>query len=151
ELGRQLPKTQRIVLDALQGLDLEIHLGTNLTSIAAVLRGGQPGPTVLLRGDMDALPVQEETGLPYASTNGNMHACGHDMHTAGLVGAVRLLHEQRAMMPGNVIFMFQPAEEVEGGAAPMIEEGLLDLTGERPIAAFAIHVVSSERGVFATR
>lgn len=151
EIGRQLPRTQRRVLDALDGLGLEIHLGTSLTSIAAVLRGGRPGPTVLLRGDMDGLPITEETGLPYASTNGNMHACGHDMHTAGLVGAARLLHTHRDTMAGNILFMFQPAEEAEGGAEPMIEEGLLDLTGERPSAAFAIHVVSNERGIFSTR
>ena len=97
ELDRDLPKTQALVLSALEGLDLEITTGTALSSVTAVLRGGAhdgTGPVVLLRGDMDALPVLEETGLPYASEHtGQMHACGHDLHVAGLVGAARLLHE----------------------------------------------------------
>ena len=92
EIGLDLPKTQRKVLDALAGLPLEVSTGTAVSSVTAVLRGGAPGPVVLLRGDMDALPVTEETGLPYASAiPGAMHACGHDLHTAMLVGAAKLL------------------------------------------------------------
>src|SRR3954452_22693991 len=108
ELGLELPRTQERVLAALDGLPLEITPGpAGLGSVTAVLRGGRSaGRTVLLRGDMDALPVAEETGLVFASTNGAMHACGHDLHTASLVGAARLLSARRAELTGDVIFMF---------------------------------------------
>lgn len=142
EIGLDLPRTQAIVLDALDGLDLEISTGKDLSSVTAVLRGGRPGPTVLLRGDMDALPIVEETGLPFAATNGAMHACGHDLHTAGLVGAVRILHAGRDTLAGTVVFAFQPGEEGFAGGRTMLEEGLLDASGERPVAALAIHVDS---------
>src|SRR5215470_11869635 len=136
EIGLDLPMTQQKVLRALDALPLEISCGQALTS---VLRGGRPGKTVLLRGDMDALPVTERTGVPYASQQpGAMHACGHDMHTAMLAGAARLLCERKADLEGNVIFMFQPGEEGSAGAKIMIEEGVLDAAGgERPVAAFA--------------
>src|ERR1700754_4463677 len=92
ELGLELPRTQEKVVAALDGLPLEIGTGTALSSVTAVLRGSSPGPVVLLRGDMDALPLTEKSGLPYASEiDGRMHACGHDLHTAMLVGAARLL------------------------------------------------------------
>ena len=144
EIGRHLPRTQEKVLAALDGLPLEIGRGRALSSVTAVLRGDRPGGTVLLRGDMDALPVAERTGLPYASrVDGVMHACGHDLHTAMLAGAARLLSARRAELAGNVIFMFQPAEEIAGGAELMIAEGVLDAAGERPVAAFALHVSSS--------
>lgn len=151
ELGLHVPRTQRRVLDALEGLPLEITLGQRTTSVVAVLRGAHPGPTVLLRGDMDALPLVEATGLEFAATNGAMHACGHDLHTTGLVGAARLLSAVREELHGAVIFMFQPGEEGHGGARIMLEEGLLDATGERPVAAYGIHVAPGPRGVFATR
>ncbi|WP_111720820.1 M20 family metallopeptidase [Homoserinimonas sp. OAct 916] len=151
EVGLVLPETQAAVLDALDGLELEITLGSGTTSVTAVLRGARPGPTVLLRGDMDALPVVELTGLEYASTNQNMHACGHDLHVAGLVGAARLLAARRQSLAGNVVFMFQPGEEGDGGAKVMLDEGLLDASGEKPAAAYAIHVVPGPRGVFTTR
>jgi amidohydrolase len=144
EIGLDLPKTQRKVLQALDGLPLEISRGQALTSVTAVLRGARPGKTVLLRGDMDALPVTERTGLAYACTQpGAMHACGHDLHTAMLAGAARLLAARQAELGGNVIFMFQPGEEGAGGARIMIEEGVLDAAGERPVAAYALHVGSS--------
>jgi amidohydrolase len=144
EIGLDLPRTQRKVLDALAGLPLEISTGTGLTSVTAVLRGGKPGKTVLLRGDMDALPVTEKTGLPYASRiDGAMHACGHDLHTAMLAGAARVLSGRQAELAGNVIFMFQPGEEGPGGARIMVAEGVLDAAGERPVAAYAMHVISS--------
>lgn len=148
ELGNDLPWTQQQVLDALADCDLEITLGQSLTSVVAVLRGAHPGPTVLLRGDMDALPVVEQTGLEYAAENGNMHACGHDLHTAGLVGAAKLLSARRDELRGNVIFMFQPGEEGPGGAKPMLDEGLLEITGEKPVAAYGIHVAPGVSGVF---
>ncbi|HXW47120.1 MAG TPA: M20 family metallopeptidase [Streptosporangiaceae bacterium] len=144
EIGLDLPRTQRKVLDALAGLPLEISTGKDLTSVTAVLRGGRPGKTVLLRGDMDALPVTERTGLPYASkVEGAMHACGHDLHTAMLAGAAQLLSARQAELAGNVIFMFQPGEEGPGGARIMVGEGVLDAAGERPVAAYALHVISS--------
>jgi amidohydrolase len=144
EIGLDLPKTQRKVLDALDGLPLEVSTGQGLSSVTAVLRGAQPGKTVLLRGDMDALPVTERTGAPYASqVPAAMHACGHDLHTAMLAGAARLLCARQADLPGNVIFMFQPGEEGYGGARIMIAEGVLDAAGERPCAAYALHVASS--------
>jgi amidohydrolase len=144
EIGRHLPRTQEKVLAALDGLPLEISRGRALSSVTAVLRGERPGGTVLLRGDMDALPVTERTGLPYTSrVDGAMHACGHDLHTAMLAGAAQLLSARRAELAGNVIFMFQPAEETAGGAELMIAEGVLDAAGERPVAAFALHVSSS--------
>jgi amidohydrolase len=145
EIGLDLPRTQAKVLAALDGLPLEVSRGKSLGSVTAVLRGSQPGKTVLLRGDMDALPVTEHTGLPYASqVDGTMHACGHDLHTAMLAGAARLLSARQADLAGNVIFMFQPGEEGFGGAKQMIEEGVLDAAGERPVAAFALHVASAE-------
>jgi hippurate hydrolase len=143
EIGLDLPRTQRKVLDALEGLPLEVTLGDGLSSVTAVLRGGKPGPAVLLRGDMDALPVTERTGVPYASTvDGAMHACGHDLHTAMLAGAARLLSARQAEIAGDVIFMFQPGEEGPGGARIMVSEGVLDAAGERPVAAYALHVAS---------
>lgn len=151
ELGLELPQTQEQVIHALEGLPLEVTKGEDLTSVVAVLRGGRPGPTVLLRGDMDALPMEELTGLPFAATNGAMHACGHDLHTTGLVGAAKLLAAHRDELPGNVVFMFQPGEEGQGGAQLMIDEGVLDASGERAIAAYAIHVAPGPRGVFATK
>ncbi|MEV6020015.1 MULTISPECIES: M20 family metallopeptidase [unclassified Streptomyces] len=145
EIGLYLPRTQEKVLAALEGLPLEITLGKGLSSVTAVLRGGRPGPAVLLRGDMDALPVHEETGLPYASENpGLMHACGHDLHTAGLVGAATLLAAHRHELAGDVVFMFQPGEEGGGGARIMIEEGVLDAAGERVVAAYGLHVFSTQ-------
>ena len=154
EIGLDLPRTQAKVLAALDGLPLEVTQGRALSSVTGVLRGAQPGPTVLLRGDMDALPITERTGLPYASSvTGVMHACGHDLHTAMLVGAARILSARQAELPGNVIFMFQPGEEGLGGAAHMITEGVLDAAGARPVAAYALHAASAQfpRGMFATR
>ncbi|MGC2298719.1 MAG: M20/M25/M40 family metallo-hydrolase, partial [Acidobacteriaceae bacterium] len=133
EIGYHLPRTQQKVLAALDGLPLDITPGRELTSVTAVLRGGRPGPVVLLRGDMDALPVTEATGAPFASRiDGVMHACGHDLHTAMLAGAARLLAARQREIPGSVIFMFQPAEEGGGGARIMLEEGVLGAAGEPP-------------------
>jgi hippurate hydrolase len=137
ELGLDLPRTQEAVLASLEGLGLAIRRGERLSSVVADLDGGLDGPTILLRGDMDALPMPEDTGLPYASTvEGTMHACGHDAHTAMLVGAARLLAARRAELPGRVRFMFQPGEEGDGGAVHMIDEGVLDGVD----GAFALHV-----------
>jgi amidohydrolase len=148
EIGNDLPLTQQAVLGALDGLDLEVTTGVGLSSVVAVLRGGAAtadSPVVLLRGDMDALPVTEEVPVDYASEHaGVMHACGHDLHVAALVGAARLLHERRAELAGDVVLMFQPGEEGPGGAEPMIAEGLLEAAGRPVDAAYALHVASSE-------
>jgi hippurate hydrolase len=139
ELGLELPVTQTAVLEAIDGLELDVRTGSSVSSVVADLRVDD-GPVVLLRGDMDALPMPEDTGLEFASEiDGCMHACGHDAHTAMLVGAVRLLHERRAELPGTVRFMFQPGEEGHHGARYMIDEGVLD-AGEHVDAAFALHV-----------
>jgi amidohydrolase len=140
EIGLTLPHTQGAIIDALGDLNLQITTGKQLSSVVAVLEGRSPGRTVLLRADMDALKIREATGLDYASEiEGAMHACGHDGHTAMLVGAARLLAVHRDRIAGRVIFAFQPGEEGYAGARLMIEEGLLDRYG-RPEAAFAIHI-----------
>ncbi|MFC4531266.1 M20 metallopeptidase family protein [Sphaerisporangium dianthi] len=154
ELGLDLPRTQEKVLGALSGLPLEVSTGAGLSSVTAVLRGARPGPTVLLRGDMDALPVTERSGGEVVSTlPGRMHACGHDLHTTMLAGAAHLLAARRDRLAGDVVFMFQPGEEGDGGAKIMIGEGVLDASGRRPVAAYALHVISSvlPRGVFVSR
>jgi len=154
EIGLDLPRTQQKVLAALDGLPLELTVGRALSSVTAVLRGARPGRTVLLRGDMDALPVSERTGLAYSSQiDGAMHACGHDLHTAMLTGAARLLSARQPGLAGNVIFMLQPGEEGFAGARLMIDEGVLDAAGERPAAAYALHVASAQlpAGIWATR
>jgi hippurate hydrolase len=144
EQGLDLPRTQAAVLHALEGLDLEITTGKSCSSVVAVLNGARPGPAVLLRGDMDALPLQEDTGLAFASEiDGSMHACGHDSHVAMLVSAARLLHDRRDALAGKVIFMFQPGEEGHHGARHMIHEGVLDAAGEPPIRALALHITST--------
>lgn len=142
ELGTHLPRTQRTVLDALDGLDLTVTRGKRLSSVVATLDSGRPGRTILLRADMDALPQQEDSGVDFASqTPGVMHACGHDTHTAMLVGAARLLADRRAELAGRVVFMFQPAEEAGGGAQHMIDEGVLTVDdGTTVDAAFALHI-----------
>jgi len=154
EVGLQLPHTQETVLRALDGLGLEGSTGSELSSVTAVLRGGRPGPAVLLRGDMDALPVQEETGLDFSSeVDGAMHACGHDLHTAMLVGAARLLSAHRDFLAGDVVFMFQPGEEGWDGAGYMLREGVLDAAGPRVSSAYGMHVMAAmnPRGQFTTR
>jgi amidohydrolase len=154
ELGLHLPRTQERVLAALEGLPLEVSRGRSLSSVVALLRGGAgSGAAVLLRADMDALPLTEQTGLDFAAPSGRMHACGHDLHAAMLVGAARLLASQRDELAGDVVFMFQPGEEGYDGAQHMIDEGLLDAAGSPLLAAYGLHVVSAKlpHGVFATR
>jgi len=139
ELGLDTPLTLAKVRAELADLPLEWREGTSATGAVAVLRGDRPGRAVLLRGDMDALPMQEATDLPFASTiPGRMHACGHDTHTAMLAGAARILAGRRAELAGEVRFMFQPGEEGFHGARHMIADGLLD---PLPDAAFALHIM----------
>ena len=150
EVGNDLPATREQVLEALDDLPLDITLHKTTSGIAALLTGDKPGPTVLLRGDMDALPMPEDTGLDFSSKNANMmHACGHDTHTSMMVQAARLLSQRKSEITGRVLFMFQPGEEGHHGAKFMLEEGLLDLPknsdgSDSPLTgAFAMHITSS--------
>jgi len=140
ELGLMLPETTAAVLESLEGIELETAFSQKSTGIVATLRGARPGATILLRADMDALPMPESTGLAYASrTPGRMHACGHDAHTAMLATAARLLDRHRDALAGSVRLLFQPGEEGHFGARVMLDEGLVD-ADPTPEAAFAIHV-----------
>jgi hippurate hydrolase len=154
EIGLDLPKTQAKILAALGGLGLEISTGKSLSSVTAVLRGGESEKTVLLRADMDALPVTELADLPYKSQiDGVMHACGHDLHVAMLIGAAKLLTKNKSKLNGDVVFMFQPGEEGFDGAGHMIKEGVLSAGGRKADATYGLHVMSSSipTGSFTTK
>lgn len=152
ELGNREFETARLVADHLTGLGFDdVRTGVAHTGVVAVLRGGRPGPVVAVRADMDALPVTEQTDLPFASTVrstylgqevGVMHACGHDVHVAVQLGVAAVLRALQPELPGTVVFLFQPAEEgpppgEEGGAALMLDEGVFDAL--RPEAIFGLH------------
>jgi len=154
ELGLETPLTLAKARAELIDLPLEWREATSCTGAVATLKGSRPGRSVLLRGDMDALPLQEETGLTFASAiPGRMHACGHDTHTAMLAGAARLLAARREELSGEVRFMFQPGEEGFHGARHMLNEGLLGTdSASLPEAAFALHIMPNSRhGVLAAR
>ena len=139
ELGFHEVRTAGIVAKELTALGLEVHTGVGGTGVLALLEGAKPGPVVLVRADMDALPIREETGAPYASQNpGVMHACGHDGHTAVLLTVAKMLNAHRSQLSGTVKFMFQPAEEGMGGAEKMIEDGVLE--NPKVDVALALHV-----------
>jgi amidohydrolase len=139
EIAFEEENTARFVAEKLRALGLEVTTGIAKTGVLGLLRGGQPGKTVLLRADMDALPLEELNDVPYRSrTPGVMHACGHDAHTAMLLGVARLLTERRDAIKGTVKFIFQPAEEAGGGAKPMIDEGVME--NPRVDAAFGVHI-----------
>ncbi|MFI5226551.1 MAG: M20 family metallopeptidase [Candidatus Limnocylindrales bacterium] len=147
EVGLQLPETQAIVVAELERLGLATERGTSLSSVIARIGGtadgAADGPTILLRADMDGLPLNEDSGLDFASTvEGAMHACGHDTHVTMLLGAARLLLARRDLLAGRVVLMFQPGEEGHHGARFMLDEGLLDAPagGALPSDAFAIHI-----------
>ena len=142
EFGLELPNTLKTILDEVSGLG-EITLGKSITSAVLRIKGDLPGPTVLLRADMDALAVIEDTGLEFASTNGFMHACGHDLHMAMGVGAAKILASRSSELKGEVIIFFQPGEEGHHGADIMIEEQALMVSGSKPIRAYGLHVFSS--------
>jgi amidohydrolase len=151
ELGNRETRNAKLVADHLRSLELEVRTGVAHTGVIGVLRGGRPGPVIGLRADMDALPVTEETDVPFKSLVkadyrgeqvGVMHACGHDAHTAMLMGVAQVLASLRAELPGTVVFVFQPAEEgppdgEEGGAELMLKQNALD---PRPEAMFGLHV-----------
>lgn len=152
EVGLELPHTQQVALDAICDLGLDVRTGSRVTSVVADLVGGAgDGPTILLRADMDGLPMPEDTGLEYASeVEGRMHACGHDAHVAMLAGAARLLAGMRDEIPGRIRFMFQPGEEGFHGARVMIDEGVLEKP--RVGAVFGMHVTPNiPAGLVATR
>ncbi|MGH3979973.1 MAG: M20 metallopeptidase family protein [Pseudonocardiaceae bacterium] len=143
ELGLALPATQTAVLAALSDLPVRVHSGRSTSSVVGVIEGERPGPTVLLRADMDALPLTEESRVPFASeVPGAMHACGHDTHVAMLASAARLIAERRAELAGTVVLMFQPGEEGFHGARYMLDEGLLE-TVAMPERALALHITST--------
>lgn len=150
ELSGQEQRTAGIVSARLRELGLEVYDGIGGHGVAAVLSNGS-GPTVLLRADMDALPVQEDTDLPYASTTtGVMHACGHDVHTACLLGAAEVLTQTRRQWAGTVVFCFQPAEESFGGARSMVSDGLYDIV-PRPDVVLGQHVAPLPAGAIGLR
>jgi hippurate hydrolase len=139
ELGLDLPRTKAKLLEALAPLGLHVRQSETTSGLVARLDTGRPGPTVLLRGDMDALPMPESTDLPFKSrVEGRMHACGHDGHTAMVMSAAKALAAERDRLKGSILFMFQPGEEGWHGARFMIEEGLLD--DPAPDFAYALHV-----------
>jgi amidohydrolase len=156
ELGNRETRTAALVAEVLRGLKLDsVRTGVGVTGVVGILEGGKPGPVIALRADMDALPVTEQTGLPFASkvtttfrgeTVGVMHACGHDTHVANLLATATVLSRLRADLPGTVMFIFQPAEEgapdgEEGGAALMLKEGLF--ADRKPGAVMGLHVTSN--------
>ena len=145
ELSNREERTARVVAEQLRKMGVDqIKTGVAHHGVVALIRGGKPGPTVALRADMDALPIQEQTGLPFASQNdAAMHACGHDAHTAILLGAAKVLVQMRQSIPGTVKLIFQPAEEgtpagEEGGAKLMIKQGVL--ADPEVSAIFGLHV-----------
>ncbi|MGC8512846.1 MAG: M20 metallopeptidase family protein [Acidimicrobiales bacterium] len=142
EIGLELPRTQEFVAETLASLGIKSRAGTSCSSLEAVVEGDKDGPTVLLRADMDALEMPEDTGLEFSSKHGSrMHACGHDAHTAMLLGAAKLLVGHRKDLAGRVVLMFQPGEEGHDGAKAMIDDGLLERYGAFD-EAFAIHISS---------
>ena len=151
ELGLDCPATRATLMAALSGFPLTYRNSTTTSGFVAVLDGAKPGRTVLLRGDMDALPIHEASGLDFASRSaGKMHACGHDSHSAMLAIAARLLSAARDKIVGQILFMFQPGEEGHHGARHMLDEGLLG--DPLPDAAFALHVWPTlDHGVVACR
>lgn len=141
ELGFQEARTAGVVAERLRALGYTVRTGLGKTGVTGFLKGGRSGKTVLLRADIDALPIQEQTGAPYASRHpGAMHACGHDAHTAMALSAAEILAKDPPALAGNLLFVFQPAEEILIGAPAMLQDGALD--GLSPDAAFAIHVMN---------
>jgi amidohydrolase len=140
ELGFEEVETSRLVSEWLERFGLQVKKGVAKTGVVGILRGKKPGKTVAVRADMDALPIEEANSVPYASKiKGKMHACGHDAHTAMLLGAAMILSEEAKDLPGNVVFLFQPAEETGQGAKEMVCEGGLDGVD----GIFALHVDST--------
>ncbi len=126
ELGLNLPKTIQYIKGKLDEMGIEYHTLVDGNAIVGLIKGGQDGKTIALRADIDALPIKEETGLPFAAAGDCMHACGHDAHASILLGAAKVLNNNKDKLKGNVKLLFQPGEEYPGGALPMIEEGAME-------------------------
>jgi len=126
ELALDLPKTIDYIKSKLDEMKIEYYTLVDGNAIVGLIKGEQNGKTIALRADIDALPIKEETGIPFASVNGCMHACGHDAHAAILLGAAKVLSNNKNMLKGNVKLLFQPGEEYPGGALPMIEGGVME-------------------------
>src|SRR5258708_6402970 len=156
ELSNREEKTSALVAAEMRKLGLDVKTGVAKYGVVAVLRGGRPGPVIAVRADMDALPVTEQTSLPFKSTAktmylgqevGVMHACGHDLHSSILIGVAQILSSMRKDIPGTIKFIFQPAEEgappgERAGAEVMVEEGALQ--NPKPVAIFGLHVDAAE-------
>lgn len=138
ETGLNLPQTSAYVSNELKNMGIEFRENIGVSGVVGLIRGKTEGKTIALRADMDALSIKEETGLPFASNNGNMHACGHDAHTAILLGVCKILSESRDKIKGNVKFIFQPAEEGPGGAKPMLDDGAFE--NPKVDAVMGLHV-----------
>ncbi len=153
ELGLELPRTLDRVLASISELGLEVTRSSTISSAVVRIVGGRPGPTVVLRADLDALALHEDTGVDYASeVAGRMHACGHDLHAAIGVGAVHLLATHRDQLAGEVLFLFQPGEEGHNGADLMLAEGALELAAGKLVGAYALHVTTAAPlGIFTAR
>lgn len=153
ELGLQLPHTLARVLGSIEGLGLETHRSDTISSAVVRITGDKPGPTVVLRADLDALGLHEDSREDFSSEiDGRMHACGHDLHAAIGVGAIRLLHAHRHQLAGEVLFLFQPGEEGDNGADRMLDEGALELASGALVGAYALHVTTAiPLGIFSTR
>lgn len=150
EMGFCEKKTAAFVADYLRKTGLEVHTGIAETGVVGLLETGRKGKTLMIRADMDALPLKEETGLPFASTHeGMMHACGHDAHMAMALTAASILNRIKENLKGNIKFLFQPAEEGPGGAKPMIDAGVL----EDPVVDFAIgcHLHNGKAGTIGVK
>lgn len=145
EIGLKLPKTSAYVSNELKNMGIEFRENVGVSGIVGLIRGNKEGKTIALRADMDALPIKEETGLPFASSNGNMHACGHDAHAAILLGVSKILSENKDKIKGNVKLIFQPAEEGPGGAELMLSEGAFE--NPKVDAILGLHVGNLMQGL----
>lgn len=140
EVGLDLPKTSAYVAEKLKEMGIEIQTGVGVSGIVGIIKGGKPGKAIGIRADMDALPIKEEADVPFASTNGNMHACGHDTHTAMLLGAAKILQENRDKIHGTIKLIFQPDEEGSNGAKAMVKDGVME--NPKLDAVFGLHIGS---------
>ena len=140
ETAFQETATAELIAERMNALGLPTQTGIGKTGVVAVLEAARPGPTLMIRADIDGLPIDEETGLEFASTNGAMHACGHDGHTSILITAAEILVDMKDQLAGKVVFLFQPAEEIISGAKAMIDDRVLDR--HRPDRTIGLHIIN---------
>ncbi|RXG65329.1 amidohydrolase [Candidatus Atribacteria bacterium 1244-E10-H5-B2] len=146
EVGLELPKTSAYVAEKLSEMGIEYQENIGVSGIVGLIKGKEDGKTIAIRADMDGLAIVEETGLPFASTNGNMHACGHDAHTAMLLGAAKILNENKDKLKGNIKLIFQAGEEGPGGAKPMIDDGAMENPKVDAVLGLHIGIIFKEIG-----